>query len=73
MEWQPIETAPTDGTVIDITAKCWMFYSDTFKVRRFPDCYWTKGDSMSGRNEHWVNVDNGWRPTHWMPRPEPPK
>jgi hypothetical protein len=71
-QWTPIETAPKDGTKIDIAAKLWMSRTDTFAVSRFPSCHWWKGDSMCNRSAAWQGVDDGWRPTHWMPVPELP-
>ena len=66
-EWQPIETAPKDGTDIDL----WLH---GFRVA---DCYWDKVagewcDSDGDRLTENV-VDYGQGPTHWMPHPEPPK
>lgn len=71
-EWQPIETAPKDGTKVDIWAKCWRAYYDDFVGQRFPDCWWSRGDSMVNRPAYWVNVGDGWHATHWRPIPDPP-
>lgn len=71
--WQPIETAPKDGTNIDLWAKQWRVQDDGFNYRRFRTCYWTKGDSMTNRSAYWMHLDSGWRPTHWMPLPAPPR
>lgn len=60
-EWQPIETAPKDGTDIlgwdggDIT------------VCRFSRGSWEL--SVTG----WYAEDSDFDPTHWMNLPEPPK
>ena len=80
-EWQPIETAPRDGTVILFYGEgcvCAGWFGNDF--RPFP---WAFVDDtreslvgccdkeMTGR----VHV-NGYpldTPTHWMPLPEPPK
>lgn len=69
MEWQPISTAPRDGTWVDL----WIFAGRT-RQRRVPDCLFS--------NNRWVN-DAGdvigvqyWPGaviTHWMPRPTPPE
>ncbi len=73
MEWQPIETAPKDGTVIIL---CESGYRDSIRAS-----FWRQdGDGFP-----WKFLDpdsetflNGWLgdhrgPTHWMPLPEPPK
>lgn len=70
--WQPIETAPKDGTRVDLWAKFWRAHSDGFLWKRCADCSWMKGDSMTNRSAYWMGLDNGWYPTHWMPLPEPP-
>ena len=55
--WQPIETAPRDGT--DILTYC----QGARSVR-----YWGRGedDEMA-----WLPRIRGQFPTHWMPLPEP--
>jgi hypothetical protein len=60
-EWQPIETAPRDGTrVIVADTDVWM------TCARFWPC-----------NMHWIeDAASGLRlnePTHWMPAPPPPR
>ena len=59
-EWQPIETAPTDGTqVIVYAASC-------HGLRGFVSvCHWYI-------DVGWC-VDELRPVTHWMPLPEPPK
>ena len=64
-EWQPIETAPKYGTIIDLWAESHL----KTKGRRFPDCSW---DSYT---ERWRDLPydyKEWKPTHWMARPDPP-
>jgi hypothetical protein len=73
-EWQPIETAPKDGTVIDLWAG-----------QRRPGCFYERiDDPLTGEvyGEGWSqqyveNTSNSFRvfedPTHWMPLPEPPQ
>lgn len=58
MKWQPIETAPKDGTLIDV------FVTGHGRVC---DVYW------SFNTKAWQN-DRVWyiRASHWMPRPESP-
>jgi hypothetical protein len=70
MEWQPIETAPKDGT--------WFL---GFRVSPFAECqiqvwHWMK--DILPEFQGWQNANDtcdfeeDW-PTHWMPLPEPPK
>ena len=64
-EWQPIETAPKDGTPILM----WdgdMIYVISWYVpqnTRYP-AQWREADG-----KRYCDYD----PTHWMPLPEPPK
>ena len=72
--WQPIETAPKDGTIIDV----WLGDADAGE-RSF---YCAPGSCRSA-NWHWL--EGKWRPfagasvlvtfvqpTHWQPLPAPP-
>lgn len=63
--WQPIETAPTDGTVVLVL--CGDLASRDFSDTVFLVYY----------NEHWCDNTDALplytEPTHWMPLPEPPK
>lgn len=74
MEWQPIETAPKDGSVFDV----WLGNSDQSER----DFYCTDGGFRSP-GWHWLNGKfrpflNGLSiacfalPTHWMPLPDAP-
>ena len=71
-EWQPITSAPKDGTYVDLWAKAWLPAFDRFESKRFADCTWMKGDDMCNRPPYWLNLDKGWYPTHWRLRPDPP-
>ena len=53
MTWQPIETAPRDGTVIDL----WMVTEER-KGFRIPDAYWVTNQPYSARMV-WKKRD-GW-------------
>jgi len=66
--WKPIDAAPKND-FIDILAKNWLPATDGFVFRRFPDCRFNPGDTMTGRKPYWGGVDDNWRPVAWMPRP----
>lgn len=83
MEWQPIDTAPTDGTRFD----CWCVDPDvSFGGCRMPDVQMRGDKSGFGFVIHtkddviWQYLDARdkdsiypeWMPTHWMHRPDPP-
>lgn len=82
-EWQDIKTAPKEGKnrykdpapKIDILAKMWMGPSgeDRFEFRRFADCHWSGGDSMTNRKGGWKGVEDGYLAVAWMLIPEIPK
>ena len=65
--WQPIETAPKDGTEILIRSK----WGNIRHVRWNPDlwqgCWSPPDDELLAINPHF-----GMQP-HWMPLPEPPE
>lgn len=65
MKWQPIETAPIDGTEILAGAESWIGvpYPVTSK---FIDGKWAT--VFDGK---WLPYEP--QPTHWMPLPEPPE
>jgi hypothetical protein len=65
-DWQPIETAPKDGT--EILAYSPRDYAGIFKTAWRPtDCPgWGSIDSCCA---YYVDMEA----THWMPLPEPPK
>lgn len=70
-EWQPIETAPRDGTAILVCAQSdhdeWNFMAVFWCI---PDCH----------QRGWAVISHGFRefscfvsPTHWMPLPAAPE
>lgn len=59
MEWQPIETAPRDGTRVLLAGEG--------LVR---ECRWCYGDWQDPVYGEWFFETT---PTHWVPLPEPPK
>ena len=60
MTWQPIETAPKDGT----ETLLWEKGFEVYAVGYF--CELAEKWVVFGT--HW-----NWQPTHWMPLPEPPE
>ena len=68
-EWQPIETAPRDSTVILLySAGAYHglpFPGQYHKSQLFPDTPWVS--LLKRRERFYEHV-----PTHWMPLPEPP-
>lgn len=80
-EWQPICTAPKDGTAVDL----WV--GGEF-ASRWPDCYWGLPDHCCGEqgeycDDDWHDLEPGWvdtmnqplpedRPTHWRLAPGAP-
>lgn len=71
-DWQPISTAPKDGTTVMLTGSYWVV-AGWFSHSDFlgPDAKlgaWVDGDPRhDGRA---LKGDHA--PTHWMPLPEPP-
>jgi hypothetical protein len=69
-EWLPIESAPKDGTEIDVW--CWETAHEAIgQGYRVPNAYWSTFD------EKWLFLGGGsigWAhsPAHWMPLPAPP-
>lgn len=64
MEWLPIETAPKDGTLVDLWA------SD----KQWPDCSWT-GMYWFSPDIYDCGAEmelHGHFPKYWMPLPKPP-
>lgn len=61
--WQPIETAPKDGTVILVCE----LEDDFVTIGKFNEGHWNGVD-------HGVHINSGLRiaPTHWMPLPDKP-
>lgn len=64
-EWRSIETAPKDGTPVDL----WLSAGD--RGWRIADCSWSDDSG-------WIDAEYQRTPkmltvTHWMPIPEGPK
>lgn len=71
MDWQPIETAPKDGTAINVTNGVGMLVL----VARFVPVANRRSDEP--QDEDWWRIVGdpygGVRPSHWTPIPEPPQ
>ena len=70
-EWQPIETAPKDGTLIDL----WAYSKVDEGYYRYPECFWNSAQAEQEGEGYWCTIDlyelN--KVTHWMPLPDPPE
>ena len=76
MKWKPIETAPKDGTKILVYGLFAGEIIGTSGEQTIGVAFWDGGRS-DYVNFHWkaANTDayaGWWRPTHWMPLPDPP-
>ena len=78
MEWQPIETAPRDGTAILAWSK--ERGQRETQMGRYGEgspgyAKWKDGDGPLNSGWVWDTHHNWlttWTPTHWMPLPETP-
>jgi hypothetical protein len=70
-QWQPIETAPKDGTTIIIFDS----YSDDKGIDGYGVCTarWDYSLKWWIMHQRYSNVISLINPTHWMPLPEPPQ
>lgn len=66
--WNTIDTAPKDGTFLELWVKKWGAGTDTFIRKRLPMCRWLSGV--------WVDINGTiiteWRVTHWTIVPDGP-
>jgi hypothetical protein len=76
MEWQPIETAPKDGTAILV----WNGLNSGFYTREqdMGVALWRKQAFPGNDRMRWCAKDccdgvTTYEPTHWMPLPDPPQ
>jgi hypothetical protein len=70
-QWQPIETAPKDGTTIIIFDS----YSDDKSIDGYGVCTarWDYSLKWWIMHQRYSNVISLINPTHWMPLPQPPQ
>ena len=67
VQWRPIETAPKDGTVIDL----W----DGKYMHRVTNVRWGHQRWQDGKpvgEKEWGLITHDGKPTHWMPLPQSP-
>ena len=75
-DWQPIETAPKDGTTILIACRNRVTAGDWVEPRVF---YVNGEPEYNEFDPYWQSWDGGFLlegehvATHWMPLPDPPK
>lgn len=62
-EWQPIETAPKDGHVVDLWVTTFCFGRE--RETRYADCYWSKSRSKWMKGGYDFETD-GMTVTHWI-------
>ncbi len=76
MDWQPIETAPRDGTEILLHQAGWgrvmLGWRGSSMWHFYDEPHWSEAlqEDIADING-WPDDKQG--PTHWMPLPEPPK
>ena len=80
-EWQPIETAPKDGSKVLLAKFGW--YSvpalTPFPAETDPKEFGLWWGAVGFWSDRWKNWNDGIEPcglagpTHWMPLPDPPK
>jgi hypothetical protein len=66
--WQPIETAPKDGSAFFVWWPHWYHFPLLAYIK---DYSLNLCDSTQPAGHWWFDMPNG--PTHWMPLPEPPQ
>lgn len=67
-DWRPIESAPRDGTSVDLWIE---------PVEESPDSFYLHNEAHRCANTyysnyHWHGAEWPWKPTHWQPLPLPP-
>lgn len=79
-DWQPIETAPKDGTYIIVARRGEDIGSAPMEITQFFEIKNYHYEQVEGDIYRKVEDEpyrswngNGHRATHWMPLPDPPK
>ena len=68
MSWQPIETAPKDGTKVLLVNRRGNMAVGLWQGQELYKGWWLMGGN---RPNLFFNAPHG--PTHWMPLPAPPR
>lgn len=77
-KWQPIETAPRDGTAV-LLYQPWKSGRETLCIGHYANgwinqlCLYCAHDQARKFGGEIGNEVSHCDPTHWMPLPEPPK
>ena len=76
-QWQPIETAPKDGTNIILTDGKRVTVGNWHREKPYIHEYRDVAGNYAGQDESdgfdgWVDWSGGITPAHWMPLPAPP-
>jgi len=78
--WFRIETAPADGTRVDLWVERYYLIDHSkpdveYKGMRIPDCIWKHDHDTNFKGWHSYGgsyLEEGWSVTHWMPIPDGP-
>ena len=73
MNWQPIETAPTDGSAVLVSngGGVWVAkHKAVFQSGYKPDSPWF---CLMLNKDYIPSKLRAGKPTHWMPLPQPPE
>ena len=70
--WQPIETAPKDGTSIIIGCDYDRLGKSRVTMAWYEQSMWVEAKHWDDDVEDWVFLECAFRATHWMPLPPPP-
>lgn len=72
-EWQPIETAPKDGTAILAYSRQAGLEGKLLRSHGVKVTWWRTDRARDGFTGWGEFNDQFWPATHWTPLPEPPK
>jgi len=70
-EWQPIETAPKDGSAVMLIDERCEYLPDRWAIAYWRPDSWANDWRVCGADGRDYQTDI--EPTHWQPLPEPPK